>query len=111
MPSPNAAAASRRAAPIAPASCEGSLTSRMPRPPPPNAALTSSGKPTCAAASCSPSESTVTPGSTGTPAAAMVALAATLSLIAWIVPGDGPTKVRPASAQARANAAFSDRNP
>jgi hypothetical protein len=53
----------------------------------------------------------VTPGRTGTPAAAMMALAATLSPIAVIVSGRGPTKTSPASAQARANAAFSDRNP
>ena len=108
MPSPNAAAASRRAALTAPVSSAGSVTSRMPRPPPPNAALTSSGKPTSAAAA---GAVTVTKGSTGTPASAIMALAASLSPMASIVPGDGPTKIRPASAQARANAAFSDRNP
>ena len=53
----------------------------------------------------------VAPGSTGTPAAAMIALASTLEPMAAIVPGAGPTKMSPASAQARANAAFSDRKP
>ncbi len=92
----------------------------MPRPPPPKAALTSSGKPIRAAASARPAvpsalalavPGTVTLGRTGTPAAAMMALAAILSPMAWIVSGAGPTKTSPASAQARANAAFSDRNP
>ena len=54
---------------------------------------------------------TVIPGSTGTPALAIMALAATLSPIAAMVSGAGPTKISPASAQARANAAFSDKNP
>ncbi len=51
------------------------------------------------------------PGTTGTPAAATVALAAILSPIASIAAGGGPMKVSPAPAQARANAAFSDRKP
>ena len=54
---------------------------------------------------------TVTLGSTGTPASAIAALAAILSPIASMVSGAGPTKISPAPAQARANAAFSDRNP
>ena len=112
MPSPNAEAASLRALVTAPASSAGSATSRMPRPPPPNAALTRSGKPTLAAAADrSPSPVTVIPGSTGTPASAIAAFAATLSPIAAMVSGAGPTKISPASAQARAKAAFSDKNP
>ena len=54
---------------------------------------------------------TVMLGRVGTPASAMVVLAAILSPIASMVSGAGPTKISPASAQARANAAFSDRNP
>ena len=50
-------------------------------------------------------------GSTGTPAAAISCLAAILSPIAAMACGAGPTKVSPASAQAWANAAFSDRKP
>ena len=47
----------------------------------------------------------------GDKVAAIMALAAILSPMAAIVPGAGPTKTRPASAQARANGAFSDKNP
>ncbi len=50
-------------------------------------------------------------GSTGTPAAAMSSFAAVLEPMASMAAGDGPTKIRPAAAQARANPAFSDRNP
>ena len=51
------------------------------------------------------------PGTTGTPAAATVALAAILSPIASIAAGGGPTNTSPAAAQARAKAAFSARKP
>ena len=51
------------------------------------------------------------PRTTGTPAADTTALAAILSPIASIAAGGGPTNTRPASAQARANRAFSARNP
>ena len=52
------------------------------------------------------------PGTTGTPAAATVALAAILSPIASIAPAGGPMNTRPAAAQARAKPAFlSARNP
>ena len=112
MPSPNAEAASLRALLTASASSAGPATSLMPRPPPPNAALTSNGKPTsAAAASRSVWSVTVMLGRVGTPASAMAALAAILSPMASMVSGAGPTKISPASAQARANAAFSDRNP
>ena len=52
-----------------------------------------------------------TVGSTGTPAAAMVALAASFDPIASITSAGGPTNVSPASLQALANEAFSDKNP
>jgi hypothetical protein len=55
--------------------------------------------------------STVTPGSTGTPAAAISSLAATLDPIASIAAGDGPTKISPAAPHWRAKPAFSERNP
>ena len=51
------------------------------------------------------------PGTTGTPARIATARAAVLLPISAIASGDGPMKVRPASRQARANAAFSARNP
>jgi hypothetical protein len=41
----------------------------------------------------------------------MSSFAAVLDPMASMAPGDGPTKVSPAAAQARANPAFSDRNP
>jgi len=49
--------------------------------------------------------------STGTPAAFMISLARIFEPIASIDSGAGPTQVRPASITARANSAFSDRNP
>ena len=51
------------------------------------------------------------PSSTGTPASAMSALAEILEPIASIEAWSGPTQVSPASITARANSAFSDRNP
>ena len=112
VPSPNAEAASLRALLTASDRSAGPATSRMPRPPPPNAALTSSGKPTsAAAASRSVWSVTVTLGRVGTPASAMAVLAAILSPMASMVSGAGPTKISPALAQDRANAAFSDRKP
>ena len=64
-----------------------------------------------ASAARSMSASTVTPGSIGTPAAAISALASIFEPMASIASGEGPTKVSPAAAQSRANPAFSDRNP
>ena len=52
-----------------------------------------------------------TVGSTGTPAAATVALAASFEPMASMTSGGGPTKTSPAATQARANPASSDRNP
>ena len=50
-------------------------------------------------------------GTTGTPAEAASCRARALSPKMSSVSGDGPTKVTPASAQARARAGFSDRKP
>ena len=47
----------------------------------------------------------------GTPQAMAVALAASLSPIWASTAEEGPTKVTPASSQARAKSAFSDRKP
>ena len=115
VPSPKALAASRRADATASTRPPGSVTTRMPRPPPPKAAFTSAGKPTSvatrAARSAGRSSSMVMPGSTGTPASAMSALAAVFDPIARIAAGGGPTKVRPAVAHASAKSAFSERKP
>ena len=51
------------------------------------------------------------PGTVGTPRADTAALAAILSPIVSIAAAGGPMKIRPASSSARANAAFSERNP
>ena len=53
----------------------------------------------------------VVPGMIGTPALRMSSLAATFDPITSIASGGGPIQTRPASAQARANEAFSARNP
>jgi hypothetical protein len=100
--SPNAACASRFAASIAPFNASGERTIRIPFPPPPADAFTSSGNPTSAA---SPS------GSTGTPASRISRFASTFEPIFPIAAGDGPTHDSPASCTAHAKLAFSARNP
>ncbi len=57
------------------------------------------------------SSESVAPGSTGTPAASIIALASVFEPIDAMASGEGPTNVMPAVAQSRANPAFSDRNP
>lgn len=112
--SPNDARASRRAAAISSASFASSRTRRMPLPPPPAEGFSSTGMPISRAASASwasvrplPEE----PGTTGTPAARTVSFARILSPIRAIASAGGPMKTSPASAQARANSAFSARKP
>ena len=89
----------------------------MPRPPPPADAFTSTGQPRAATAFFTPRSTPSAPvgistvGRTGTPAPAMVALAASFDPMASITSGGGPTKTSPAATQARAKAASSDRNP
>ena len=65
---------------------------------------------TSASETSGPSASRV-PGTTGTPAAIASARAAVLLPIRSMASGEGPMKVTPASRQARANPAFSARNP
>ncbi len=65
---------------------------------------------TSASGTSGPSGSFV-PGTTGTPAAIASARAAVLLPIRSMASGEGPMKVIPASRQARANPAFSARNP
>ena len=86
----------------------------MPLPPPPADGLSSTGMPISRAASASsPSVSPLPllPGTTGTPAACTVSLARILSPISSMASAGGPMKTSPASAQARAKAAFSARKP
>ena len=114
VPSPNAEAASRRAPASASASSVAACTSRMPRPPPPATALTSSGYPrpfACAVSAASDWSSPRYPGTQGTEAASMRRFAPALSPIAAMAAAGGPMKTRPASAQACAKSARSDRKP
>ena len=106
MSSPKADCASRFAAATAASSSSADRTMRMPFPPPPAAALTSTGN---VIASVGPVATPV--GTTGTPAATAIARAWSLRPIWSITSADGPTKTRPASATAWANAARSDRKP
>ena len=114
MSSPNADAASRRADATAFAISAGSRTMRIPRPPPPADAFTSTGHPMPAAAPASPSSDeggSAIPGSTGTPAACTSSRAVSFDPIAAMASGGGPTNTSPASRHRRANSAFSDRKP
>ena len=86
----------------------------MPMPPPPAAAFTISGKPISWAAATAASTScrgSVVPAATGTPAAAIVLRALTLSPMRSIASGSGPIHTSPASFTAAANRADSDRKP
>lgn len=90
----------------------GSRTSFMPRPPPPPTALMSTGQPiSVASAIASTTDATGPPGNTGRPAATACERALSLSPMSSICFTVGPMKMIPASAQARARAAFSDRKP
>jgi hypothetical protein len=105
VPSPNADAASAAAFAVSAGRSASARTTRIPRPPPPAEALTSSGR------SASVASSAVRLPSTGTPAAAISSLAAILEPIDSIDSGAGPTQTRPASITARAKSAFSERKP
>ena len=86
----------------------------MPRPPPPAAALTSTGKPIAfAIASASWSEVTPPsePGTTGMPSRLAVRLASILSPIRRMWLGFGPMKWMLCSSRISAKRAFSDRKP
>ncbi len=86
----------------------------MPLPPPPAEGLSSTGMPISRAAAASSASSRPLPeepGTTGTPAARTVSLARILSPISSMASAGGPMKTSPASAQARAKAAFSARKP
>ncbi len=77
----------------------------MPRPPPPEDAFTSTGSWLVVTDSGSSSSRT------GTPAADISFLDSILDPIARTASIGGPIQIRPASATALANSAFSERNP
>ena len=109
VPSPKAASASARAPASWPSSSAGVRTTRIPRPPPPEEALISSGKSDAVADRLSSAGSSS--ASTGTPAAAISRFASILDPIRAIACGGGPIHTRPAASTARANPAFSDSRP
>jgi hypothetical protein len=87
---------------------------RMPRPPPPAAALKITGKPAASAtstASASSLSGSSLPGTTGTPACLAITRACALSPIKRIASGEGPMNVRPQARQMSAKAGFSARKP
>ena len=87
---------------------------RMPRPPPPKAALMAIGRP-CSSANARASAASATgpsvPGTSGAPARTAISRAVTLLPSASITSAVGPIHVRPAATTARAKSAFSERNP
>lgn len=111
--SPKAVSASRMAASMDSRSAPAVSTRRIPRPPPPATALTKMGKPISSAAVSSPSTSVEgsVESRTGTPARLAAAMAVALFPVSSRTSAGGPTKVMPASAQARARSGFSERKP
>ncbi len=86
----------------------------MPRPPPPPAAFSNTGKPISCASARASAASLSTPGEpgvVGTPASVAMRLAIALSPIREMTRAGGPMKVTPSVSQSRANSAFSERNP
>ena len=84
----------------------------MPLPPPPEAALSITGKPIFfAAATASSAVSHIAPGTMGTPASAIFLRAAVFEPIWRIALAGGPMKVMPAASHASTKAAFSLKNP
>ena len=111
--SPNAASASFMAVSTAEARSSGPCRRRSPRPPPPDAAFTNSGKPITAAASCASAGDITTPDwrSTGSPASLAASRARILLPVSSSTAGGGPTKTSPASSQAAAKSGLSERKP
>ncbi len=87
---------------------------RIPRPPPPAAALTMTGYPIESArvcASSTPESGPSLPGTTGAPACLAISRAWALSPMRRMASGDGPMKVMPHARQISAKAEFSASRP
>ena len=111
---PNAAWASAEACCQALASDRSLAATRMPLPPPPAVAFSSTGKPISRAtftASCSLPISPSLPGTVGTPASRANARAEFLSPTRSIASGVGPMKPMSHDRQTSAKWEFSERNP
>ena len=86
----------------------------MPRPPPPEAAFSSTGYPTSAAtrrASSTLASRPSEPGTSGMPASRIAPFASDLSPSTSIDSAAGPMKTRSLSSQARTNEGLSERKP
>ena len=93
---------------------DSSLTTCIPIPPPPEAALIINGNPISEAIASASLESEIgslVPFATGIPAFDMASLAAILSPNSLSESGEGPMKVMPSSASRCAKVAFSERKP
>ena len=112
MSSPKNFFASLRARSQALAISAALATRRIPLPPPPDAALSITGKPIFVAAAVASSVvSQRAPGTMGTPAADILSRAAVLLPIARIALAGGPMKTIPARSHASGSAGFSLRKP
>mmetsp|Transcript_11200 Transcript_11200/g.35660 ORF Transcript_11200/g.35660 Transcript_11200/m.35660 type:complete len:206 (+) Transcript_11200:1648-2265(+) len=114
VPSPKAFSASARATPNSRSNSCSDRTTRIPRPPPPIAALMITGYPASRAkalASSTVRTGPSDPGTTGTPVRMARLRAVVLSANMRRLSTVGPTKVTPASAHACAKSAFSERKP
>ena len=114
LSSPNALRASFCAARNASENSVSVCTTRMPFPPPPALALIKTGKPTFFATSNAASVSVIAsliPGTSGTPYFSTACLLAILLPIISMASAVGPIKTIPFSANFRANTEFSDKNP
>ena len=95
-------------------SFSGFQTARIPFPPPPAEAFNITGYPVSLATFSHSSKDFIMPslpGTHGTPAAFIVALAFALSPILSIISGDAPINLISCSAQIFENLAFSDKKP
>ncbi|KAH3672384.1 hypothetical protein WICMUC_004220 [Wickerhamomyces mucosus] len=114
VPLPKAVKASDLALWKASAISSPSLTTLIPRPPPPKAALIMTGNPYFSTKACASSTLSIgpgVPGTVGTPAASAKFLALTLSPTESIILFEGPIQVIPAASTFPANSEFSDKKP
>ena len=92
---------------------DASVTRRIPRPPPPDTALTNNGN--CMDSDAVTNSSTEAEGSedasTGNPAALAAAMARALFPVSSNTSADGPTNVMPSATHAAASSGFSERKP
>jgi hypothetical protein len=89
-------------------------TTRMPRPPPPKAALMATGQPFSSPKATTSSalvRNSVVPGTPLTPARSAALRLDTLSPITSTASGGGPMKVTPREVMARTKSVFSEKKP